>query len=201
MDESGERSIDTQAAQAALSVRLADAGRACVVFQAERGEGPRTGSIPTLVGALLACALARLGDGPESRELLVSAERTAGAFASMAQPQVLPEGLELVEQDDVAQAQAVCTVMIPADGEAFVRGAFASADPEEAYRAFLYALQFAVVSLPPDSLVALSSVLRGVARYFKSAETWPDPQTVEALLAEGRAGISGRWEAGGRPVM
>jgi len=182
----------TPQAQAALTVRLADAGRACVVFRGDRGEGPRTGAIPTLVGALLASTLARLGDGEQAQDLLVTVERTAGAFASMAQPNVLPAGLKLVEPDDLAEAKDVCTILIPADGDAFVRGVFQTDDPDVSYQAFLYAVQFGIESLPPESLVAMSSVLRGVVQYFKSAETWPDPATIEEQLAAGKAGITGR---------
>jgi hypothetical protein len=61
-----------------------------------------------------------------------------------------------------------------------------------AYRAFLYTLQFGIESLPPESLVALSSVLRGVVQYFKAAAAWPDPATIERELAAGKAGIAGR---------
>jgi|GEM_PF-1758361 len=179
-------------AQAALSVQFAAGDKACVVFEASRGEGPRSGSIPTLVGALLASSLARMGEGQVSGHLLDTVERVAGAFAAMRQPSVLPQGLTLVEPDEIEEAQTVCTVLLPSEGSDFVRGVFATDDPDVVYKAFLYGLQYAVDSLPPESLVALSSVLKGVAAHFRDSLQWPDAATVERELAAGKAGISGR---------
>lgn len=179
-------------AQASLSVQFAPGGRACVVFQAGRSEGPRSGSIPTLVGALLASSLARMGEGPRSGQLLSLVERAAAAFASMRQPKILPAGMSLVEADQLQGGQTVCAVLIPSDGTDFVRGIFATDDPEVVHQAFLYGLQFAVESLPPESLVALAAVLKGVANHFRAGLQWPDPATVERELAAGKAGITGR---------
>jgi hypothetical protein len=179
-------------AQASLSVQFAPGGKACVVFQAKRGEGPRSGSIPTLIGALLASSLARMGEGQGSARLLDTVERAAVAFATMRQPNVLPHGMALVEPDQMHEGQTVCTMLIPTEGADFVRGVFAIEDPDVAYKAFLYGLQYAVDSLPPESLVALSSILKGVVSHFRDSMQWPDAATVERELAAGKAGISGR---------
>lgn len=181
------------AADVTLSVRLAEDDRACVVFRAPRGEGPRTGAIPTMVGALLASTLARLGPGPHGQRLLRDAERTAGTFAHMGQPNILPQGVRIVEPDELDEAHEVCTVLMPSDGDAFVRSVFRTDDPEISYKAFLFALQHALDSLTPDTLVSLSSVLRGVVSNFKNAVTWPDIDSTEQALAAGRLGLQRRF--------
>jgi hypothetical protein len=178
-------------AQASLSVHFAPGDKACVVFEADRGEGPRSGAIPTLTAALLASSLARMGRNAQSEDLLEMVARAAAAFAGMRQPNVLPDGLELVEPDQIQGARAVCTILLPAEGSDFVKSVFASDEPDVAYKAFLYTLQFAVESLPPESLVALSSVLKGVSEHFRSSIQWPDPVTMERELAAGKAGITG----------
>lgn len=181
------------AADVTLSVRLAEGDRACVVFRAPRGEGPRTGAIPTLVGALLASALARIGPGEQGRRLLRDAERAAGTFAHMGQPNILPQGVRIVEPGELDEAHEVCTILMPAaDGDAFVRSVFRTDDGETAYKAFLFALQHALDSLTPDTLVSLSSVLRGVVSHFKEAETWPTAEATEQALAAGRMGLQRR---------
>ena len=184
-----DKSID---AQVALSVKFAEGGQACVVFRADRGEGPRSGAIPTLVGALLAGSLARMGPGEAAAALMHTVERAAHAFAAMGQPSVLPEGLKLVEPDQLASAETLCTILIPAAGDDFVRGVFASDDPDVAYKAFLYGLQFAIDSLPPESLVALASVLKNVVAHFQNSPEWPSPAAVERDLATGEAGLNAR---------
>jgi len=179
-------------AQASLSVRFAPGGRACVVFQAERGEGPRSGAIPTLTGALLASTLARMGPTPQAEQLLRTAERAAEAFASMRQPSFLPDDMTLVDADELGEAETMCTMLLPAEGDDFVKSVFATEDPDVAYRSFLYSLQYAVENLPPEALVALSSVLKGVTGRFRSGVAWPDAPTIERELAAGKAGITGQ---------
>jgi len=181
---------DQPNAQAALTVRFGQGGNACVVFLASKGEGPRSGSVPTLVGALLASSLARMGRGPQSDRLLTTVERSAALFASMSQPNVLPPEMKLVHPEELADAQTVCTVLIPSEGKEFVRSVFSSDDADVAYKAFLYALQYAIDNLAPETLVALSSVLRGVAARFRGVAIWPDAATIERELADGKAGIS-----------
>lgn len=181
---------NTLDAQAALSVHFGQGGNACVVFQASRGEGPRSGSIPTLVGALLASSLARMGRTATSERLLDSVERAANLFASMSQPNILPPDMKLVQLDELADAQTVCTILIPTEGQDFVRAVFAVDDHDVAYKAFLYGLQYAIDSLTPETLVALSGVLKGVAGHFRSSIQWPDAATVERELAAGKAGLT-----------
>lgn len=177
-------------AQAALTVQFGSGGDACVVFHANRGEGPRSGSVPTLVGALLASSLARMGPGSQSENLLKTVERSAALFATMSQPNVLPPEMRLVHPDEIGTANTVCTVLIPTEGKEFVKSVFSVNDADVAYKAFLYGLQYAIDSLAPETLVALSSVLRGVAGRFRGVVEWPDAVTIERELAEGKAGIS-----------
>ncbi len=177
-------------AQAALSVRFGEGGNACVIFRASRGEGPRSGSIPTLVGALLAGSLARMGRTAASDKLLASVERAANLFASMSQPNILPPDMKLVDPADIGDAHTVCTIFIPTEGQDFVRAVFAQDDPDVAYKSFLYGLQYAIDSLAPETLVAMSSVLKGVVGHFRSSKQWPDPTTVEQELAAGKAGLT-----------
>lgn len=177
------------AADVTLSVRLAEGDRACVVFRAPRGEGPRTGAIPTMVGALLASTLARVGPSQQGERLLRDAERAAGTFAHMGQPNILPQGVRIVEPDELDESHEVCTILMPSDGDAFVRSVFRTDDGEIAYKAFLFALQHALDSLTPDTLVSLSSVLRGVVGHFKEADNWPGIDETERALAEGRIGL------------
>lgn len=177
-------------AQAALTVQFGSGGDACVIFRASHGEGPRSGSVPTLVGALLASSLARMGRGPQSDKLLATVERAAGLFASLSQPNVLPPEMRLVHPEDLANGQTVCTMLIPTEGKEFVRGVFSVDDADVAYKAFLYGLQYAIDNLAPETLVALASVLRGVAGRFRGAAEWPDAATIEQELADGKAGIS-----------